>query len=399
MALPTNPISIFDHLLTESVKNGNSSDFLERWLTGFQGEWDVLVEKIVELPYMFDPFRLPEIVGSDGKTTIDYALWLVGITDELEYLTADLTTAQKRLLLASAAALWKKKGLPEGWRRWLRLLTGVSSLYLDYFYWRCIVDEDFLGDGGVLLDPYEPDFPAGAVYGAYESDLCVEDPGADLRTTIASLVEATRPASERIRIRWLEALELFDRQAALARWDRTGGSITIDTDAETMTMAVDGTIPTAIFNATASTFAWYTVRIGYTPADDTTDFSFLLNWQDDLNYIRVNLNIITQAVWVYERSGGAENPIGTGNITPEIVAGVEYHIEITLSQDVSTDVTVVVHIDGEPMLTTSMTTTVQSGAPGLKIFQGSATFRRFMAYRLPVDYTWVAPFGAFDEEA
>jgi len=396
---PSNPLDV-SSLPSSILSQGDMSSFLARFVEGWQDEADSIVQRIVTLPYMLDAFRIEVVQGTDGRTTLDYALWLVGFTDDLEQVVSQLSDAQKRLLLRSAAALWKAKGLPRGWMRWIRLLTGRCAWYADYFHWRHLLDEDLIGETS-CLDPFEPAFPAGEDYGAYESDLVVEDPqDTDVQQLIVDLVDLTRPLSERIRVRWPDVLEIWDRDAVLSRWERSG-VLSLDTTEQEMSLEVVGGVYAAIHQSKIGTaFAHYTVQAFFRATSVATELQLDLHWQDATHWVAIRLDFVAETVSVVRQNGGAETVHVAVSPVPWPVLDVDYTLTVSLNAREPAGFCIAAAIDGEAVVSYETNAPYSaSGYPGWTCRLGSAVVGRFMAWDPPLEYNWVAPSGALDDEA
>jgi hypothetical protein len=416
VTLPANQVRLID-LVSEEVKRGDDSRFLERFLQGElaagvagvgsspQEQLDATVAALVALPCLLDPFRLPELQGTDGRTTLDYALWRVGFTDELEAFTCQLTAAQKRLLLRGAIALWKKKGLPAGWLRWIRLLASRSAWYADYFGWRHLLDEDLLGET-VLLVPFDESTPGSEVYGAFESDLFVEDPqDAALRQLVLDLVDLTRQGSERVRVRWPAVLETWDRPAALSGWFRSGS---VALDAAAQEVALDATAAPASLHCLrpGPAFAGYVVQGRAAVEDATAILDLSLHWVDASNWLAFRVDWVSGVVRLVRNVAGIPVVLATAPVSPFPVPGVTYELRahaVLLGGGV---VALGGYIDGERVVSATTAAGPTAGLAGWTLQQGRATLGRLLAYVPPLDYDFLAPPldflvppGAFDDEA
>jgi len=400
VTLPANPVRIVD-LISEEVRRGDASRFLERFLTGWQDQQDATIAALVLTPYLLDPFRMPEVVGTDGRTTLDYALWRQGFVDELEGLAAQLSSDQKRLLIRSAVALWKKKGLPDGWLRWIRLLTGRGAWYAGYFSSRTLLAEDFLGET-LLIEPWDPDRSGGATYGAYESDLYVEDPqDSALRQLIVDLVDLTRPSSERVRVRWPDFLETWDRVAALERWTRSG-DVTLDTSTKLATVPDGGSIR---YDGLGSTYDYYTVQVHATAESSATVLQLLAHYGTTGRAIRVDVDFSAGTVKLYRLQPPAA-PALVATSTPSAfpAVGVSYRYDLELGRKWAGAIpalAVALRVDGDAVVDSAISSALLSfaGSFGVGCSGGAAAISRVATWQPPLAYNWLAPSGAVDDEA
>ncbi|MFH1569632.1 MAG: hypothetical protein ABIL09_16670 [Gemmatimonadota bacterium] len=398
----TSPVALLD-LFTGSVKRDGGDELLERFLGGMQAWFDSATQRRVDLLQALDPFDMEEIQGDDGRTTLDYALWLVGLTDELDWLVRQLTSDQKRRLLRSACALWKLKGLPEGWLRWVALLTGKPALYVDYFGWRYLTDEDFIGDGPVLLDPLED-----PVFGAYQSDLYVVDPGTTLRELIRHLVDISRAASERVRLRWVDGLEVWDR--GFLQWARVEGTGTIIVDeADRSCLVPAGGGPLAdnrlIWRSGtfASGYGHYLFRVTFAMSSVAAGRAeFIYHYQGTDTYEYVAVDAAGGNVLLYSRIAGLDGLHVAWPLPWAMAADVDYHLEVLIEFGPVVDqIVVAVRLDGEPIGEIAYVTAALAGPFGIRnTLPGmDLTVRTVMAFTPPLDYDYAAPDGAYDDEA
>ena len=388
----TNPVNLVD-LYTGSVKQDGGDELLERFLGGMQTWFDSAVQRRVDMLEALDPLDMPEIQGSDGRTTLDYALWLVGLTDEWDWLVRQLSSAQKRALLRSAVALWKLKGLPYGWIRWISLLTAKPVLYRDYFHWRYLTDEDYLGDGPVLLDPIDD-----PVFGAYQFDLYVVDPGATLRGLVTQIVDVTRPSSQRVRLRWVDALETWDRD--FSQWGERVGTVTLDTTARRATAQWSAVTPgRAVYTLLTLSFTTLVYRATFQGAAAGSQADFLFHYNDGANFAFVRFDYTAQTVAVWTCVAGVEALVAAAALPWPMPAAVDYHFELATTETPA-GYEAVVRLDGDPVLTTAVAVGPVAGLFGFRA-SGTANLEvgDVMLFFPPLTYDYAAPDGAFDDEA
>jgi hypothetical protein len=383
MAVVLSPGVQMVEMLTESMRSG-AGDLWERFLTGPQEQWGLTTQRIGDLLEQLDPFDMEAVQGDDGRTAVDYALWLVGLTREMEQITGALSLAQRRALLRSAVALWKKKGLPAGWVRWAGLLTASDAVYRDYFGWRYLTDEDYLGDGPVLLDPED-----SPVYGAHHSDLYLVAEGADLREAMRLLVDMTRPSSERVRLRWVDWLEAWRRD--LSGWQRSGGEVTLDAGSGQVALAAGARALYALYAAGYSVFR---ARMSV-----TSSASLCYHWADALHAVAFEVDLIAQEARLWWVNGGGWVLSASAALPALLVPGVWYAYEVTAGA-VPGGVSGTLRIDGDAVLTGVFPAGLSAGMSGVWAsgVDGVAV-GECMGFLLPLEYSFAAPDGAWDEEA
>lgn len=111
--------------------------FLERWLGGAQKQFEEAFDKVLKLTELYDPAKTPQP---------RYLKDIVGLTSELDHITADITDKDLRKLIALAVSLWKQKGLEIGYQNIIRLFTGKNSRVFNWFAYRWIVGEKAFGE-------------------------------------------------------------------------------------------------------------------------------------------------------------------------------------------------------------------------------------------------------------
>lgn len=341
MARPANEVQLVNLLSSGVIQDADSRAFAEGLLAAAQDLLDDGTDQILALQDLQAPWTCPVVRGTDGLSTLDYLLWLVGFTDELWALVSNLSDRRKRLLAGCACALWKAKGLPWGWQRSISLLTGVPSWSRSYQDWRYLVDDtDGCSDGeDVLVDP-----SGGSDVGAWESDLYVQDPqDATMQTVIASLVDLGRPAGERVTIRWVDLLEQWNVEGALARWTRTG-AVVHDLSAERVVLGPAASscwraypIPVAApAPIPAATWAWYAVQTWIEiPTSSSPVLRVLLHRQGAGDYLALEFDYPAERARLIASVGGAPIIVATAVLTGAMPSkGTSHRLEIVASSDV-----------------------------------------------------------------
>ena len=109
--------------------------FLERYIFGFQRQFEEAFRKIDLLVELYDPAKTPQP---------RYLKDIVGFTKELDKITNDISDEDLRKLIGLAVPLWKQKGLDIGYKNIIRLFTGKNSRVFSWFDFRYIVGEQGL---------------------------------------------------------------------------------------------------------------------------------------------------------------------------------------------------------------------------------------------------------------
>jgi len=370
---------------TESVRAGGGAEILDRYLTGPQEEFDAFTDNLLALRSLTSPFEMPVLQGTDGLNTLDYALWLVGFTSELRSVTAVLDSDQKRRLLRAACALWRRKGLPYGWQRWVRLFTGMPSIYRPFVDARHLVGDDFLEEAFILAMPDA----------AYQSDLIIQDPGATLRQVVLRMVNLTRPASQRVYLRWPEFVEPWDTD--LRRWGYAG-TAALDTAARTATITPAATYLVA---TTSYDWAWYTLEIPFTMGQaGRVEFVFHVQGLG-LNASQVELNTTTQRAYLVREWLGGEIAVADAALPVLLVPDVEYRLQLSVSPfsgPLGENQVCTLRLDGNPVFSVAFNGS-DRGRFGFRArHESSLTIGPVVAYDLPLEHDFAAPSGAVDDE-
>lgn len=140
MAIKVNPdfphsIYKFIHKPIRTEDQLRGRQFLERYIFGFQRQFEAMIDRINKLPQLYDPALTPQP---------RYLKDIVGFTSELDKITNDISDQDLRKLISLAVALWKEKGLEVGYKDIIRLFTGKNSRVFNWFDFRYIVGEQGL---------------------------------------------------------------------------------------------------------------------------------------------------------------------------------------------------------------------------------------------------------------
>lgn len=124
-------------LRKEDAKNRN---FLERFLLGQQKIWEENINpKIEEIADLWVPAKTP-----DGA--LKYLKPIVGLTEELDSITKDLSNDDLRRIISLFVPLTGQKGTEIGYKNIIRLFTGSESRIFNWFDFRMIVGENSFGE-------------------------------------------------------------------------------------------------------------------------------------------------------------------------------------------------------------------------------------------------------------
>lgn len=137
---PNFPYSIFNFLhLPIRDMDEREDNFLERYLVGEQTVWESYMQKLLDLPLIFDPDKCPEHL-------LYYLKDIVGLTKELDNITRGLAVDDLRKIILLAVPLWRQKGIELGFGNIIRLFTGFNSRIFNWFDYRMIIGEKAIGE-------------------------------------------------------------------------------------------------------------------------------------------------------------------------------------------------------------------------------------------------------------
>jgi phage tail-like protein len=279
--------------------------FVKRFLQRPQEIHDEGADAIADLSLTDSPVTCREDL-------LQYLKAHVGFTAELDYITNRLSAASLRKLIQVAVPLWKRKGTQDGLATVVRLLTGRTPLYIDWFQFRNILGETQIGEDMLGNDSW---IIGGEVTlnDEFTSHLRLMDDGTLDEQLLLDLLSLFRPLSERLEVALLDHLDRFD-QLTLDRWsagNQFAVKATLDTTTKEMVVAAgqDATPVTPRFAAPEDI------------TEPTASFKFKLaaansnmvvticDALDSLNYIYVTINANT--ITVGESIAGVDNVLTT----------------------------------------------------------------------------------------
>jgi len=138
---------------------------------------------------------------------------LNGITDRL-------TDDRLRRLIASSVALWKDRGNDDSLLDLLAIATGVRMLIWNWFDFRWVLDETYLGEQRQGADSWLYSLPGGDDQVEYWNNLRIVDDGTLDRELVKSIVKLMRPCSERYEISYIAFLDQFTVDGDYSQWQR-----------------------------------------------------------------------------------------------------------------------------------------------------------------------------------
>lgn len=205
LALPENERPFSDQveiyfMLSEGLRQIDEKQgqgLMKRLLARHDSQYQFTLASIQALRELHNPNLAP-------ADLLEFLQWHVGFTSELEDITRNLDPINRRRLIILAIPLWKQKGTEAGLISVVRLLTGQTPAYQNWFDLRFIVGEYAAGDA--------PFITGGDItyYDEYTSYITLMDDGSLDPTLLAKLVDLERPTGERIGITILDFLDLFE---------------------------------------------------------------------------------------------------------------------------------------------------------------------------------------------
>jgi hypothetical protein len=159
---------------------------------------------------------------------LQYLKDIVGFDQPLDFITDRLSLHDLRKLILLAVPLWKELFSPLGIVHAMRLLTGKSVVYYDWFHWRSILGEVYLTEEQQGYDFWV----IGSLvtyFDEYHSQVrLMLDAGLD-RRLVLDLLELERVSSERVEVALVDFLDQFDDLRDL--WETLEGTpATIEPD-------------------------------------------------------------------------------------------------------------------------------------------------------------------------
>jgi phage tail-like protein len=210
------PRQIFDFFI-EPIRSSDKReghDFLKRWLMGPQEIWETHISKAADLRKLWSPAECPD-------NAVRYLAWIVGWTSQLDYIVNELTLEELRRLISVSVKLWKERGTEPALVDVLYLATGARCRALNWFDFRWILGEDYIGEEWGGLDSWLISLPGEDARAEYLSNLRIVDNGNLNRRLVENLVELMRALGENWEITYLVFLDLFTESGDLAQWDLT----------------------------------------------------------------------------------------------------------------------------------------------------------------------------------
>lgn len=378
--------------LIQPLRDADTTLFLQRFLQRPQEQFEALVARIKSLSDTDSPDTIPAAL-------LTYLKDHVGFTSELDAITSRLDTVALRRLIALAVRMWKQKGTSAGLLDLIRLLTGKSAVYYDWFHYRNILGESLIGEEQLGSD----NWLIGGEFtrlDEYTSHIRLMDDGTLDTTLLLDLIDLVRPQGERIEVAVLDFLDLFD--ADLSRWDIVGGP------------AIDPTTSTLLLPPSAT--AAPVLPIWGDAPEDQTDYTsihkFTLGDAANVHTVRWYFrDLVTNhyrlviaadnTLKLYHTIGGVAILLETIDLAllgVVIVAGTEYKVRIDTVSSLGTNNLIRVYIDATRVLDWTQAEPAET-ATGILRFDGDVAnvadnvIDNVEIYRPPLRWAMVGPDG------
>lgn len=201
----TTPIQIYDAII-ESIRESDrkeGNEFLLRYMDGFQSVWDAIDTDIKSLPTIWSIEDCPDYL-------LKYLKNIVGWVGDLEFITDELDDDTLRKLIAVSAKIWKERGPEDLIIDIMYFIFGSRSRIWNWFDFRWICDETYLGEDHQGYDPWVISLPDPEIQGSeFISNLRIVDKGDLNRTAVELMLNPLVPLGEITEITWLRFLDQF----------------------------------------------------------------------------------------------------------------------------------------------------------------------------------------------
>lgn len=373
----TSGISLYDAIVEpiRKVDKTHGADLLLRYLVGPQAIHDRTTGDILTL---FDQIQ-PSLVRSELLT---YLKDIVGFTRELRSITDQLTELQLRRLVQLAIPFWNQRHTESGLLNSIRLLTGRSGVFYDWFYFRFLLGEAEIGEEQ-LVTGGDSWIIGGAtsLYDEFWSNLRLMDDGTLDEQLLVDLVRLMRPTNERIEIFLTDFLEQYDID--LARWLLVSGPAPIhDTVNQTMELQANTVLEPIIPITFGPGLSSY-VLITKFRLDDAAA-SFRVQFYIDpyaTAFYQVTIKLTSFRVELASQVDGLFSLlVSTNPVSVSLVEDVWYKLRVQVINDESDQANrkrlIRVYIDNNLVIPTSgedyINNTLATGRPGYGIYQVGA---------------------------
>lgn len=222
---PNFPYDVYRFLI-KPWRDSDTDGVLERYLGAIQSVFEATQGDITRLATLWNVDEAPD-------WALDYMLWIVGWTNDINDALALLTADDKRKLIKLSVQLWKLKGTELGIKQTLRLFTGRDAVIWNWFKLRMEADQAIVGYAGRgLVDP----FLVGQDFGDRDEYLSIiwmsNETNPDINL-IHRLVQLHRPMGEAFQVNYAGLVDDF--QLGLSKWTDIGSTSAVwNDDADTL---------------------------------------------------------------------------------------------------------------------------------------------------------------------
>jgi phage tail-like protein len=322
--------------LIKPLRDIDKTKFLERYCTGIQTEAELIEANIEEILTQIDI----DLIRAD---LLQYKLPQVGFTKEYRHITDRLGETDLRRLLGAAILLWKFKGSKRGLPEAVRFLTGAEPTYSDWFHFRYILGEAFIGEDQKGYDPY---IIGGQIseYDEQVSNLRVMNDGNLDKQMLVDVCQLERPVGERLEVVVLDFLDNF--RFTRDRWTNAWPPAATIVDGEFQLEPSCGETPNiTVVSDTSLVDMNYMSLFRVATAGDKMYLDFYV--ESTSYFYRLELTVTASGpgnVTLKRVSGGPPSTIVNQATTIPLVAGADYKLRV-ITENVGSDVYITVYLD------------------------------------------------------
>lgn len=292
-------VELYNFLL-EPIRTADLNEgalFVQRYLDGPQQVWRLITSQIHALKDVLNITKTP-----DGL--LQYIKNIVGWTPDLDHITRNLDALALRRLIATSAALWKKRGVEDATLSVLQLTTGARLRLYNWFDFRWVLDETVLSEEHQGRDPWVVDLPLPPADDHYLSNIRIVDDGTLDHDLVEGLVRLMRAASERVEISYIDFLDQFKVDDDNSQWLHNELSAPPPVLDAYMDMA-DAGDEHVTANVLGSADWEHYVATWRIRGTDAAEFGALFYWTDEDNYYSAALDIAGNNVTLRKVVAGA----------------------------------------------------------------------------------------------
>lgn len=366
--------------LPESIRESDRTDgqeFLRRYYLGIQQIWETIRSKILSVQDLWDVVNCPD-------KFLPYLKNIVGWTKQFARITDELDADTLRRLISVSAAMWKGRTTEDTYVDVLNLLVPGRARVWNWFWFRIITDETYLGEERQGRDPWMISFPGSGQ--EYYSNLRLVDPGSANKQLVRDVLRLLRPINERIEIIYLKFLDLFEIDEDLTQWD-IGKAINAEVAGGFLSLVGNRH---AIANAEGSedweNYVAFTRIRGGQSSGAGFGLSFYVTTGAFDNYYYARIDVEDNELQLRKVVGGIHSSIATFSFSSSYLLqnDIWYGLRVQVSPDGSTN-RIKVYLDGTERINTT-DASHSRGSAG--IFSGANSYAQadeLEVMGLPVD--------------